>query len=62
MQLRLASEVSKIFGVKIPVTRIVESVNLSELAKMVDGLTTKVCTPSTSGARPTAPSISTANT
>lgn len=47
MQLRLASEVSKIFGVKIPVTRIVESVNLSDLAKMVDGLITKVPTTQT---------------
>lgn len=43
MQLRLASEISKVFGAKVPITSIVESGSLSELSKMVDdGLLSKV--------------------
>ncbi|THC93004.1 hypothetical protein EYZ11_007513 [Aspergillus tanneri] len=38
MQLRLASKISRTFGVKVPITRIIQADNLSDLARMVDSL------------------------
>ena len=52
VQLRLASKISKSFGVKMPVTRIVESNNLSELAKTLDGLIKNVPTTQTQVVKP----------
>ncbi|KAI2921083.1 hypothetical protein CBS147352_3817 [Aspergillus niger] len=45
MQLRLASKVSQAFGVKVPVPRIIQAANLSELAQTVDGLVAQISSP-----------------
>ncbi|PLN76560.1 acetyl-CoA synthetase-like protein [Aspergillus taichungensis] len=52
VQLRLASKIFKTFGVKMPVTRIVESTNLSELARTLDGLIKNVPTTQTQAVKP----------
>lgn len=52
MQLRLASRVSQTFGVKVPVPRIIQAANLSELAQTVDGLVSQISSPDASTIKP----------